>query len=279
MAGKNRAQNRENRRADRARSKDHTPLISMAQAEQGRRPPKKPRMVAPSPLTDRQADYENAIKTNDVIFGTGPAGTGKTWYAAMMAANALHNKEIEKIVVTRPAVEAGENLGFLPGEQEEKYEPYFRPVREALEEFFGESHAAYLIDNKVIEARPLAYIRGATIKNTWLIADEMQNATTNQTLMLLTRIGEGSKFIINGDPAQDDLPYRVQSGLIDAVKRLSKIKRIQSVTFTAADIVRHGLIQEIIEAYQNDPCKKAQPERYREREDDNLDGLKRTLRV
>lgn len=211
----------------------------------------KPRVKPVRPMNDAQHDYYDAIRTAEITFGVGPAGTGKTWLAAMMAAEALEAGEIERIVVTRPAVEAGESLGFLPGELHEKYEPYLRPVRDALEEKFGAGKFNYLMEHGRIEARPLGLIRGATVKNAWLIADEMQNASVKQFKMLLSRIGEGSKFVINGDPRQTDLPAG-QSGLMDAVKRLGKVPGIRMVNFTSKDIVRSGMCMKIIQAYEND---------------------------
>jgi len=211
----------------------------------------KPNLAPVKPLNAAQRAYDAAMHSADIIFGTGPAGTGKTWLAAARAADLLREGLIEKIVVTRPAVEAGEGLGFLPGELDDKYEPYFRPVRDALVERLGSTHFDYLIRKGVIEARPLEFLRGATVKHTWLIADEMQNATKTQMKLLLTRIGEGSKFIINGDIKQCDLPAHVTSGLADALPRLAKIPRIEHVTFTVDDIVRHGIIQDIVEAYEN----------------------------
>lgn len=201
------------------------------------------------PLNDAQRRYDAAIRSAQVIFGVGPAGTGKTWFAAMRAAEALANKEIEKIVITRPAVEAGESLGFLPGELEEKYEPYIRPVRDALEEFFGKTKLEYLLKVGVIEARPLGLIRGSTIKNAWLLADEMQNATESQFKMLLSRIGENAKFILNGDPRQTDIPG--SSGLMYARRKLQDVPGIEMVDFTNKDIVRSGICQAIVEAFES----------------------------
>ncbi|MFA9261808.1 MAG: PhoH family protein [Undibacterium sp.] len=207
----------------------------------------RPSFVIVKPLNDAQRAYDAAFKSSNIIFGVGPAGTGKTWLAARRAAEALEDGLIEKIIVTRPAVEAGESLGFLPGELEEKYEPYIRPVREALEEKLGSSHVEYLLKTGVIEARPLAYLRGSTIKNSWLIADEMQNATPKQFMMLLSRIGEGSKFIVNGDPTQTDIVGI--SGLKDAVDRLKGMSGFSLIEFEIADIVRSGVCQEIVRRY------------------------------
>lgn len=200
------------------------------------------------PLNKKQILYDTAIQSSSIVFGLGPAGTGKTWFAAMRAAEALRNKTIGKIVITRPAVEVGESLGFLPGELNEKFEPYIRPIRDAFEDYFGASHLEYLLKRGDIEARPLSLLRGSTIQNAWLLADEMQNATKTQLMMLLSRIGENSKFIVNGDPDQLDIPART-SGLIDAVDRLRPINGVKVVSFVRDDIVRSGLCRDVIEAY------------------------------
>lgn len=240
---------RENRRGKRLRAANNNRAIDQFERMN---PPARPhtgRKVLIAPLNDAQREYDAAIRTSQVIFGVGPAGTGKTWFAAMRAAEALDKGEIEKIIITRPAVEAGESLGFLPGELEEKYEPYIRPVRDALEEYFGKGRLEYLLKNETIEARPLAYIRGSTIKNAWLLADEMQNATTAQFKMLLSRIGENAKFIVNGDPRQSDLP-RDTSGLMNAQRKLAHVEGITSVEFFNEDIVRSGICQAIVEALE-----------------------------
>ncbi len=215
------------------------------------RPRAKPSTKLVLPLNDAQERYDAAIRSERVIFGVGPAGTGKTWFAAMRAAEALLTGVTEKIVITRPAVEAGESLGFLPGELEEKYEPYIRPLRDAFEEKFGVGHFEYLLKHGIIEARPLGLLRGSTLKNCWVLADEMQNATIKQMKMFLTRIGTNSKFIINGDPRQSDLPEH-QSGLQDAYRRTVSVRGITMVSFTNADIVRDGICQEIVECYERD---------------------------
>lgn len=200
-------------------------------------------------LNDAQRRYDAAMRSSDIVFGIGPAGTGKTWLAAMRAAEAMRAKTIEKIYVTRPAVEAGESLGFLPGELEEKYEPYFRPVRDALEEGLGKSHLEFLLRSGAIEARPLALLRGATFKNCWVLLDEAQNTTPSQMKMFLTRIGENAKLIVNGDPKQKDIPG--ESGLVDAARRFDNTPGIEFVHFRRADIVRSGLCQVIVEGYEN----------------------------
>lgn len=248
------------------RSRNDEALMRLVQNDEILKPATKPRAGHISPLNDAQRRYDAAIRSSEIIFGIGPAGTGKTWLAAMRAAEMLKNKSIEKIVVTRPAVEAGERLGFLPGELDEKFEPYFRPVRDAFGEFFGSTTLEYLIKVGKIEARPLALLRGATIKNAWLIADEMQNATKTQFKMLLSRIGENAKFVVNGDPRQSDLPAGT-SGLMDAVGRLKSITGVKLVEFTKADIVRSGLCQAVVEAYDDDPA------------DNDNTGVLRTLKA
>lgn len=272
-ASKDRAAARQNRRG--AKAKNHEPLLRLVQQEEVRRKPVKARPEM-KPLTEAQRLYDVAIASNDIVFGIGPAGTGKTWWAAMRAADALTAGRIKSIVVTRPAVEAGEKLGFLPGEMEEKYEPYFRPVRDALEEGLGTGPLEYFLKGGIIEARPLNFLRGATLKDCWVIADEMQNATKTEMKLLLTRIGEGAKFIINGDPSQCDLPDPSKSGLMDAVKRLGGVDGIGAVTFAVSDIVRHGLVQRIVEAYSQHSDVEPRDDRYNESEDA---GLTRVLRI
>lgn len=202
------------------------------------------------PLNAAQRAYDVAITSRQLVFGTGPAGTGKTWFATMRAAEALDRGEIERIIITRPALEAGERLGFLPGELEEKYEPFLRPVQDALEEFFGTGKLEYLLKKKVIDPRPLAYIRGSTLKNCWAILDEAQNTTVAQMKLFLTRIGEGSKFIVNGDIRQSDLPAGITSGLADAIQRFDGLSSVATVRFAMDDIVRSGLCREIVSRYE-----------------------------
>lgn len=238
---------RKSRKAGKVR--DHGPLLALVRDEVRRKPVRAARAALVA-LTDTQRRYGAAILASRVVFGIGPAGTGKTWYAAALAADKLAAGEIEKIIVTRPAIEAGESLGFLPGDVEEKYAPYFRPVREALEERLGSGQVEYMIKAGIIEARPLAYLRGSTIKDAWIIADEMQNTTPAQMKMFLTRIGERSTFIINGDVRQKDIACR--SGLEDAAKRLASLRMVEIIEFTAADIVRDAMCQSIAEAYDAD---------------------------
>lgn len=199
------------------------------------------------PLTANQRLYDISINANILTFGTGPAGSGKTWYATMLLAKMLHDGEIERIIVTRPAVEAGESLGFLPGELDEKYEPYFRPVREPLTDFFGSGHLEYLIKSKTIEARPLGLLRGASLSNAGILFDEAQNATPTQMKMFLTRVGENTKVIVNGDMRQKDIAGL--SGLEDAIKRMSLVDRVGHIAFTRDDIVRSGFCKSVVLAY------------------------------
>ncbi|TSP13973.1 PhoH family protein [Cupriavidus campinensis] len=198
--------------------------------------------------TENQQRYLSAIDSFELIFATGPAGTGKTFLAAAKAAEALEKKEIDQIVITRPAVEAGENLGFLPGELEEKFDPYLAPFKDALEQRMGRSKVEYLIKTGVIVASPLAYMRGKTFRRSFVILDEAQNTTPTQMKLFLTRIGEDCVTVVNGDVAQKDI--RGESGLADAVRRLSWIPSVKTVEFTRADIVRSGLVQQIVEAYE-----------------------------
>lgn len=246
MAKTTKSAAREERRAKRVR--DDTALMIAVEKTPDRLKQKAMREPA-IPLNDAQRCYDAAIRSSSIIFGSGPAGTGKTWFAAKRAAEALEEGLIERIVVTRPAVTADEEMGFLPGDLDEKYEPYFRPVKDALVDHFGTGGLEYMIRAGKIEARPLAFLRGSTIKNSWLIADEMQNATRSQFKMLLSRIGENAKFIINGDPAQTDLGSG-ESGLLDAIKRLRSIPLVESVVFKRSDIVRSGLCQAVVEAYE-----------------------------
>ena len=199
--------------------------------------------------TDAQKRYINSIKAYQLTFATGPAGTGKTWLCAAIAAQMLVSGEIERIVITRPAVEAGENLGFLPGEIEEKYSPYLAPFNDVLNERLGSAFVEYLVKNEQIVAAPLAYMRGTTFKNAFVILDEGQNTTPAQMKMFLTRIGENTRVVVNGDINQKDI--QGISGLEDAINRLSFIPKIKHVAFTHYDVVRSGLCQEICQAYEN----------------------------
>ncbi|GEN52030.1 MULTISPECIES: PhoH family protein [Halobacillus] len=199
-----------------------------------------------------QRNYIAAIKKNDLVFGIGPAGTGKTYLAVIMAVNALKNGDVKRIILTRPAVEAGESLGFLPGDLKEKVDPYLRPLYDSLHDVFGAEHTARLIDRGTIEIAPLAYMRGRTLDDAFAILDEAQNTTPEQMKMFLTRLGFGSKMIITGDITQVDLPKGVKSGLRVAEERLAKVKGSAFIHLDQSDVVRHPLVQRIIDAYEED---------------------------
>lgn len=196
-----------------------------------------------------QRQYVQAVQHNDVTFGIGPAGTGKTYLAVVMAVAALKSGSVEKIILTRPAVEAGESLGFLPGDLKEKVDPYLRPIYDALYDILGAEHTTRLMDRGVIEIAPLAYMRGRTLDNAFVILDEAQNTTPAQMKMFLTRLGFGSKMIVNGDVTQIDLPRNANSGLVQAQRILQDIAHISFVSFSAADVVRHPVVASIIAAY------------------------------
>ncbi|MGY3735466.1 PhoH family protein [Lactococcus taiwanensis] len=199
-----------------------------------------------------QKTYVDAVKYHDIVFGIGPAGTGKTFLAVVMAVQALRNGVVKRIILTRPAVEAGESLGFLPGDLQEKVDPYLRPVYDALFQILGKSATERMMERGIIEIAPLAYMRGRTLDDAFVILDEAQNTTTMQMKMFLTRLGFNSKMIVNGDSSQIDLPGKVKSGLIDAKEKLSAVKAIDFVYFTAKDVVRHPVVAEIIKAYGDD---------------------------
>jgi phosphate starvation-inducible PhoH-like protein len=201
------------------------------------------------PRTRRQHDYVRDILTRDVVFGVGPAGTGKTYLAVACAVQALTSDEIERIVLVRPAVEAGERLGFLPGDIGQKVDPYLRPLYDALYELLGFERVARLLERGVIELAPLAYMRGRTLSNAFVILDEAQNTTIQQMKMFLTRMGFGSKTVITGDITQTDLPRDTPSGLRHAVDTLDRIRGIGVTHFGSRDVVRHPLVQKIVEAY------------------------------
>ncbi len=215
-----------------------------------------PRGKQIKPKTVGQQKYIEAIRKHDIVFGVGPAGTGKTYLAVVMAIRALKNKEINRLVLTRPAVEAGEKLGFLPGDLQEKVDPYLRPLYDSLYDVLGIESTQKYLDRHIIEIAPLAYMRGRTLDDAFIILDEAQNTTPEQMKMFLTRIGFGSKAIITGDITQVDLPKGQSSGLIHAGKILKNVSGIVFHHFTGEDIVRHPLVQEIVKAY--DSGKEAQ---------------------
>lgn len=199
-----------------------------------------------------QKVYVDSVKSHDVVFGIGPAGTGKTFLAVTLAVTALKRGQVKRIILTRPAVEAGENLGFLPGDLKEKVDPYLRPVYDALYQILGKEQTTRLMERDIIEIAPLAYMRGRTLDDAFVILDEAQNTTIMQMKMFLTRLGFHSKMIINGDTSQIDLPKTVKSGLIDATEKLKHIKQIDFVHFSANDVVRHPVVAEIINAYESE---------------------------
>lgn len=198
-----------------------------------------------------QLQYVKAVDKHDVVFGIGPAGTGKTFLAVVLAVQALREGSVKKIILTRPAVEAGESLGFLPGDLKEKVDPYLRPIYDALYTIYGTEHTNRLMERGVIEIAPLAYMRGRTLDDAYVILDEAQNTTIVQMKMFLTRLGFGSKMIINGDITQIDLPKGVKSGLIDAEYKLKNVRKISFVQFDEYDVVRHPVVADIIRAYND----------------------------
>jgi phosphate starvation-inducible protein PhoH and related proteins len=202
------------------------------------------------PRTPRQRDYLNNILKHDITFGVGPAGTGKTWLAVACAIDAMERDTVQRIVLTRPAVEAGERLGFLPGDLAQKVDPYLRPLYDALYDLMGFERVQRLFEKQTIEIAPLAYMRGRTLNHAFVILDEAQNTTPEQMKMFLTRIGFGSKAVITGDPSQVDLPRGHKSGLAHAVKVLEDVKGIAITHFTSRDVVRHPLVARIVDAYE-----------------------------
>jgi phosphate starvation-inducible PhoH-like protein len=206
-----------------------------------------------SPRTQGQARYIQSIRENDITFAIGPAGTGKTYLAVAVAVEALKHHQIRKIVLVRPAVEAGESLGFLPGDLHAKINPYLRPLLDALHEMIDYDQMKRYMEQDVIEVVPLAYMRGRTLNESFIILDEAQNTTIAQMKMFLTRMGQGSKIVISGDTTQIDLPRPSASGLIDAVARLRDISGVNIVQLSKTDIVRHRLVQDIVKAYEEDP--------------------------
>ena len=200
--------------------------------------------------TPRQNGYIRALLNHDIVFGLGPAGTGKTYLAVAAAADAMEKHQIERIILVRPAVEAGEKLGFLPGDLTQKVDPYLRPLYDALYDLIGFDRVTKLIEKGLIEIAPLAYMRGRTLNSAYVILDEAQNTTPEQMKMFLTRIGFGTKAVITGDTSQIDLPKNIKSGLKDAREKLRHVEGLYFHTFTSEDVVRHPLVQKIVEAYE-----------------------------
>jgi len=210
-----------------------------------------------------QKKYIDEISKNEVVFGIGPAGTGKTYLAMAMAVKAFKNRQVNKIILTRPAVEAGEKLGFLPGDMQEKVDPYLRPLYDAIFDIMGEDTYQKNLEKGLIEVAPLAYMRGRTLNDSYIILDEAQNTTPEQMKMFLTRLGFGSKAIITGDITQIDLPRGKDSGLKEVVNILSDVKGIAFVNFSEKDVVRHKLVKKIVKAYEKYEISKAEKEEYR----------------
>ena len=204
------------------------------------------------PRTEAQKAYVEALFKNELSFGIGPAGTGKTYLAVAVGVSMFITGRVDKIILSRPAVEAGERLGFLPGDMKEKVDPYMQPLYDALNDFLPAKQMVKLMEDKAIEIAPLAFMRGRTLANAFVVLDEAQNATSMQMKMFLTRLGEGSRMVITGDRTQIDLPRGVQSGLADAERLLSDIPKISFNYFTSKDVVRHPLVAAIIEAYDAD---------------------------
>jgi len=199
-----------------------------------------------------QRDYVRAIKKRDIVFGVGPAGTGKTYLAVVMAVNALKKGEVKRLILTRPAVEAGENLGFLPGDLQEKVDPYLRPLYDALYDVLGPENTAKYLERGIIEVAPLAYMRGRTLEDAFCIMDEAQNTTPEQMKMFLTRLGFGSKMVVTGDVTQIDLPRGKKSGLNESIRILQRVEEIPFIFLSEQDVVRHHLVQKIIMAYDEE---------------------------
>ena len=202
------------------------------------------------PRSKKQSDYLKALLKEDIVISLGPAGTGKSYLAVSAAVNMLMEKKVEKVILSRPAVEAGERLGFLPGDMKEKVDPYLRPLYDALYDLFGYEKVQRKIETGEIEIAPLAFMRGRTLKNSFAILDEAQNASLTQIKMFLTRIGENSKIVVNGDQSQVDLINKNQSGLIQSTKILKNVKEIKCIEFDHTDVVRHPIVSKIIQAYQ-----------------------------
>jgi phosphate starvation-inducible PhoH-like protein len=204
------------------------------------------------PKTVNQQKLVDLVKDNDLVFALGPAGTGKTYISVALAVRAMKNKQVKKIIITRPAVEAGENLGFLPGDLKEKIDPYLRPIYDALNDMIPFEKLKYYMERELIEIAPLAYMRGRTLNNAFILLDEAQNTTPMQMKMFLTRMGPDSKMIVTGDASQVDLPTRQSSGLKEAIRILNNVKGIGFIELNEKDVVRHKLVRDIIEAYNKE---------------------------
>ena len=211
------------------------------------------------PRTLHQQAYVEAMERHDLTIALGPAGTGKTFLAAVQAVRMLTERKVERLVLTRPAVEAGERLGFLPGDLQQKVDPYLRPLYDALHALLGAERTGALLEKGVIEVAPLAYMRGRTLADAFVILDEAQNTTTTQMRMVLTRLGEHSRMVVTGDPTQVDLPYGVKSGLQEAAQVLHGVEGVAICELTAADVVRHPLVQRLVEAYADSDATKLAP--------------------
>lgn len=220
-----------------------------------------------TPRNTRQADYMKAIRDHELVFGLGPAGTGKTYIAVAMGVSMLLSGQVDRMILSRPAVEAGENLGFLPGDLREKVDPYLRPLYDALYDMLPGDHVVRRMEQGDIEVAPLAFMRGRTLANAFVILDEAQNTTAVQMKMFLTRIGENSRMIVIGDPSQVDLPQHAKSGLRDAVSILQNLPEVMTVHFGERDVVRHRLVTQVVRAYNAKEAKEA-----KERKDRNPDG-------
>ena len=203
------------------------------------------------PKTINQKRYVQVIQKCDIVFGIGPAGTGKTYLAMACGINALFKEEVERLILTRPAVEAGEALGFLPGDLKEKIQPYLRPLYDAMYDILGQEHSQKLIERNIIEIAPLAYMRGRTLSNSFIILDEAQNTTPEQMMMFLTRMGDRSRMVVTGDLTQIDLPRKINSGLKRATEVLADVGNLAFLFLEGRDVVRHPIVQEIIEAYED----------------------------
>jgi phosphate starvation-inducible PhoH-like protein len=211
-----------------------------------------------SPKSANQRRYIEAIQNNDLVIGIGPAGTGKSYLAVAMAVQALMQKQVDRVILARPAVEAGERLGFLPGDLQEKVDPYLRPLYDALFDLIDAERVTRLLEKRIIEVAPLAFMRGRTLANAFIILDEAQNTTSEQMKMFLTRIGFGSKAVVTGDKTQIDLPTGRRSGLIEAERVLADLEGIQFVYFNEKDVVRHRLVQMIVKAYEQHTTRSGQ---------------------